>query len=372
MSLHPIALLFAIAAIAAMPAHAQAPKKWPTAPGKTPAHEQPAAPAEAQDAVVAVVGKVELRDSELMAELNRQIPLVYYHQKVPQGKLDDLRRKALDKLVEKTLIFLDAEERQIAVGEDEMRATFEQTLAASGEEFKDVSPAKFEQLFAQFKPLVRRRLLLDKNEARFRDSVPKPDDDKLRAVYERMSKESPDALMTPPEARLRHIFVGVDPAADEAQVAEKDAKIEAVKQALAAGKDFAVVAKQYSEDEFAEKGGDLGMVVKGKFKTRQLDDAAFVLQPGQRTEVIRTIYGYHVLQCEEVVPQRLRTIEETRPLLEEWFSTEHYRQRRTAWLTEVREKFGVKILAADLVATPAAAEGAAPGKPAATEPGKRD
>jgi len=346
----------------------------PPASEVPPAPTQPAQaqePQPEQDPVVAIVGTLELRESELLAELNRQIPLVYYHQKVPQGQMDELRRKALDKLIEKTLIFQDAIARNLKVSDAEIRETFQKTLQASGEEFQDVSPERFEQLLTQFRALVRRKLLIDKNEERFRSSIPKPDEAALQAVYERMAKDSPDALRSPAEARLRHIFIGVDPASTDQEYDRQQAKIDAVVKGLQEGRSFAELAKQYSEDEAAQNGGDVGFVKQARFfKTRQLDDAAFVLQPGERSPVVRTIYGFHMIECVAVVPRRLYTIDETRPLLEEWFSTEHHRNRREIWLAEVREKMGVKILALDLQG-PVPSKGQPIPAPKSTEPAKQ-
>jgi parvulin-like peptidyl-prolyl isomerase len=90
-----------------------------------------------------------------------------------------------------------------------------------------------------------------------------------------------------------------------AKNAEKDIKRDAVAartlaekvrdEATAAGADFATVAKKYSEDGSAERGGDLGSVGRGMFAPA-FEAAAFALKPGETSEVIETDFGFHVIQ----------------------------------------------------------------------------
>ena len=64
------------------------------------------------------------------------------------------------------------------------------------------------------------------------------------------------------------------------------------------GKDFAELAKQHSQDSSAPSGGDLGFVSKGQL-VPSFEQAAFVLQPGEISNVVETPYGYHIIKLEE-------------------------------------------------------------------------
>jgi len=62
------------------------------------------------------------------------------------------------------------------------------------------------------------------------------------------------------------------------------------------GADFTALAKKYSEDSSAERGGDLGNIGRGMFAVAY-EDAAFALKkPGETTKVVETDFGFHIIQ----------------------------------------------------------------------------
>ena len=82
-----------------------------------------------------------------------------------------------------------------------------------------------------------------------------------------------------------------DPKADAAA----KAKAEQILAQIKAGADFAAMAKQYSQDTTAANGGDLGFFGRGHM-VKPFEDAAFALQPGQVSGVVKTQYGYHIIK----------------------------------------------------------------------------
>jgi parvulin-like peptidyl-prolyl isomerase len=62
------------------------------------------------------------------------------------------------------------------------------------------------------------------------------------------------------------------------------------------GADFTALAKKYSEDSSAERGGDLGSIGRGMFAP-PYEDAAFALKTaGETTKVVETDFGFHIIQ----------------------------------------------------------------------------
>ncbi len=71
------------------------------------------------------------------------------------------------------------------------------------------------------------------------------------------------------------------------------------------GADFAELAKKYSTDGSASNGGDLGLISKGQ-TVPEFEAAAFALQPGQVSEVVKTQYGYHIIKVTDKQGDQVR------------------------------------------------------------------
>lgn len=80
---------------------------------------------------------------------------------------------------------------------------------------------------------------------------------------------------------------------------------------IKAGANFGELAKKYSEDSTASNGGDLGWIVRGQ-TVKEFEDAAFSMKPGQVSDLIKTIYGIHILKVLDNQPAHLQTFEEVK------------------------------------------------------------
>ncbi len=122
-------------------------------------------------------------------------------------------------------------------------------------------------------------------------------DEEIAAFY----SENPEMFVTEEQVHARHIIYSAGEDADADTVVNARANAEEARKRALAGEDFAELAKELSEGPSAPNGGDLGFFVY-KQMVPAFAEAAFALEPGGISEVVRTNFGFHVIKVEEKRP----------------------------------------------------------------------
>jgi len=114
------------------------------------------------------------------------------------------------------------------------------------------------------------------------------------------------------QVKVRHILIKVDQGADAKADAAAKAKAEDILKQIKGGGNFADLAKKYSDDPGSkDQGGELGFLKRGA-TVPEFDQAAFTLQPGQTSDLVKTKFGYHILQVEEKQTAHTRPLDEVK------------------------------------------------------------
>jgi len=114
-----------------------------------------------------------------------------------------------------------------------------------------------------------------------------------------------DAFKIPKQVRARDILIKVDPQDTPDKIDAKKKKAEQVLEKAKKTKDFASLARQYSEAENSSKGGDLGWIQKGMLGG-QADSILFETKAGDLSGVLTARDGFHILKVEEIKEERLK------------------------------------------------------------------
>ena len=119
-------------------------------------------------------------------------------------------------------------------------------------------------------------------------------------------------FQVPEEVKVRHILIKVPTGADAKTDAAAKQKAEDLLKQIKAGGDFDALAKANSDDPGSkEQGGELGMIQRG-VTVPAFEQAAFALQPGQISDLVKTQFGYHILKVEEKQTAHLKPLEEVK------------------------------------------------------------
>jgi peptidyl-prolyl cis-trans isomerase D len=247
----------------------------------------------------------------------------------------ELRGEVLERLVNQTLAWQEAKRLKLAVSADEAREFIRSQPAFLNPETRQFDPARYQQILSRMgvpPPLYEmeqeRTLSAGRIESLVREAVRVTDlelwleylrwrrrmraallefplapvkaslkvtDDEIRNFWERNRGE----YEKPERVRLRHLVIAVNPQAGPEASAQAKARMEAVLEELKAGKDFALVAREKSDDSgTSARGGDLGWRRRGEL-IPEYDRVAFSLRSGQVSEVFETKFGLHLIKVEK-------------------------------------------------------------------------
>lgn len=171
--------------------------------------------------------------------------------------------------------------------------------------------------------LARRRV------ARYLDTLPQADTETL--AHERYLANKTNYVL--PERRdVRQILITLDKHSDD----EARTLAQRVHDLLVRGEDFDTTLDQYSEDpEVAINGWVRGIRASKSGYDPAFTEAVFALsQPGDISVPVKTVFGYHVIRLQEIIPARLRTYDEVKGDLLEAVDKELRDKAREAYLEE--------------------------------------
>ena len=115
-------------------------------------------------------------------------------------------------------------------------------------------------------------------------------------------------------------------------------KIEQAKKELISGKDFAEVAKEYSNGSSRDNGGELGWVKKDQVLT-EIQEAFFKGKTPEKNSVIESVLGFHIIEVED---RKKEDNEDVLQLRQIFVSKDIFAD----WLQEQKKQMSVIILPA--------------------------
>ncbi len=138
--------------------------------------------------------------------------------------------------------------------------------------------------------------------------VPQPTQQAIQQYY----SEHLTDYQVQEQAKSRHILISVPQGADAKTDAAAKAKAEMVLKQLKAGGSWTDLAKKYSDDPGSkDSGGELGFAQRGKM-VPAFDNAIFTQKIGD-IEIVKSSFGYHIVQVEDRQQAHTKALNEVLP-----------------------------------------------------------
>jgi peptidyl-prolyl cis-trans isomerase D len=213
-----------------------------------------------------------------------------------------------------------------AYKKDGTKVKFDYAVISSDDVRKGINPsdADLESFFkanaaryASAMPETRKIQYFSFDASNLPGGKPQVSDAEVQAYY----NAHQDQYQLKEQVKTRHILIAVPAGSDAKADAAAKAKAEDLLKQIKGGANFADLASKNSDDPGSKtQGGELPM-----YPTSGLDPAyakaAMALNPGQTSDVVRSQFGYHIIQTEQKEPAHTKTLAEVKseivPVLEQ-------------------------------------------------------
>ncbi len=296
------------------------------------AAEEGEPPAE-KDIVVVVNGEAISRGQVDREMSGYQQRLIRTGQSLTPERLAGLREQIIDSLVDRALLHQESVRAGVTVSEEEVQAHWDDIRG------QFPSPDAFENALdqmgmteAQVRDEIRRGEAVQKLIRDRFESSAQVSEKEARSFYDTHS----EAFVRPEQVRARHILVRPDPDGGEQGEQAAREKLQDLRKQAEGGKDFEELAKEHSEGPSSEQGGDLGYFPRGKM-AKPFEDAAFALEPGEMSDVVKTRFGYHLIKLEDRKPEGVLPFEDVQQAVQQHLGREAVKEAVKSYVQQLRE-----------------------------------
>ena len=129
----------------------------------------------------------------------------------------------------------------------------------------------------------------------------------IKKYYDRQKER----FKIPKRVKAREILIKVAPEDPSSTIEEKRKKAEEILEKAKKTKDFASLAKQFSESESRSNGGDIGWVDQGNID-ELVEGSLFALKAGEVSGVVKGAAGFYIFKADQVVEEKQRSLDEVK------------------------------------------------------------
>ena len=311
----------------------------------TPA-QTPATPAETAKPVPAQFPEVVARvNGEAISKADLETAVGELEARAGQGMPPDQRdrivRGVLDQLVAYRLLSQESAARKIAIPDADVDARIAQ--------IRGQFPS--EQVFTQ--TLEQRKMTLDglRTDVRQGLQIDRMIDGEVSArtavtpqQVDDFYAKNPSEFQQAERVHASHILIRLAEGADAAAKDQARTRAAEILTEVKAGKDFAALAKEHSQDPgSAPSGGDLGFFERGQM-VGPFEAAAFTIAPGQTSELVESPFGFHIVKVIEKQAGRTIPLTEVRAQVEQFLQGQSRERETQAFIDTLKAKGKVEIL----------------------------
>ncbi|MFO7838859.1 MAG: peptidylprolyl isomerase [Desulfosalsimonadaceae bacterium] len=260
-------------------------------------------------------------------------------QQLDEKKMADIKNSVVQNMVEKELLYQKSSELGIKVDSEQVQ----EQLASFKNRFND--EAQYKQRLAsmgytedQLRHEIQQSMAIQQLiEEEIASKIDITDED-LKSYYDNNSKE----FENPKQVKARHILIETGKEADEKEKQAARKKIEKIQKRLEGGEKFSELAKEKSDCQSSESGGELGFFSKGQM-VPPFEKAAFSTEPGSVSDIVETRFGYHLIKVEDKKAASKESFDDVKDDIKEQMRQQKIQEKLPGYVENLKEKADIEI-----------------------------
>lgn len=245
------------------------------------------------DKIVAIVGDKAI----LLSEVETQ---VLQMEQQTTSKDPNLKCNVLEDIIIQKLLLNQAEKDSVVVSDDQVDGELSKKIRyfvgqiGSIEKLEAYLGKSIVQIKDDFRDRIRDQLVVQQMQGKIAGDV-KVSPSEVKAYFEDIPADSIPFI----ESEIQVAQILKKPPVNQSERERVRKEMQDIRQKILDGRSFASMAAFYSEDVVsAAKGGELGFVGRGDL-VPEFEAAAFALKGKDISDIIETMYGFHIVQLIE-------------------------------------------------------------------------
>ena len=252
-----------------------------------------AAQSQSIDKIVAIVGDKAI----LLSEVETQ---VLQMEQQATSKDSNLKCNVLEDIIIQKLLLNQAEKDSVVVSDEQVDGELNKKIRyfvgqiGSIEKLEAYLGKSIVQIKDDFRERIRDQLVVQQMQGKIAGDV-KVSPAEVKAYFEAIPADSIPFI----ESEIQVAQILKKPPVNQTESERVRKELQDIRQKIIDGRSFASMAAFYSEDVVsAAKGGELGFVGRGDL-VPEFEAAAFALKGKDISDIIETMYGFHIIQLIE-------------------------------------------------------------------------
>lgn len=276
--------------------------------------------------VVATIGDKKITGRDLDKAYERYRNTLRIEADGTQEDRAALKKIVLYRMIDETLMITEAGRLGVKVGVKELEREIRSLLGEYDQAKLNLALAQNDTSFDKWRAELRKGMVIRKLVLREVDSKINVDDKEIEEYFKNSSGE----FKWPERVRALQIMVNDETTAER------------IRKRLLNDGDFAKIAKESSQSPDAFSGGDLGFFSRGQMPP-EFEKAVFDLKVGEISEVIESIYGFHLFKVVEREKPRQMNFKEARERIRKLLHSRKREKEFKEWIAGIRKRTPVSI-----------------------------